>query len=418
MPYSTLNLYKENANKEKFVIVYYRHGGNPIRHRTGVTVNSKNWDKKVGKVKPADESFETKNQIIKNSHDLVEQIVNQFILQNGIKPTCDFVKKEIQSGRKLLKEKIEANIIECFNDFLAQKRIEFASPERSAASLKDYVSTRNALIDYSQVVGTISPNSLNNVVWLNQFNRFLASPRKHIKGYKYMTGVQNDKTRDKRFSVLRTFSTWLIENNYLSSAKNLLSYDIKVQRKKYYALSLTEIKTLQIYKFENVTYQKAIDLFIVACHTGVRIGDVSRINRARIHKHNETEILIMNNQKTKEQIEVPLTEKANEIIKKYDYNLRLMTDQKVNFYLHEALQNFECFKEDYEYGVDGDTKPKYKLITFHTGRRTFITNLVNNNINLNAIMKMTGHRKISTLQQYINPDYELIIDNVKIFNDL
>jgi hypothetical protein len=33
-------------------------------------------------------------------------------------------------------------------------------------------------------------------------------------------------------------------------------------------------------------------------------------------------------------------------------------------------------------------------------------------------MKMTGHKKISTLQEYINPDYELITENIKVFNDL
>jgi len=418
MPYSTINLYKENANKEKFVIIYYRHSGNPLRYRTGVTVNLKNWDRKVGKVKSSDESFESKNQIIRNSNELVEQIVNEFIIQNGVKPTSDFVKNEIQSGRKLRKEKIEANIIECFNDFLSQKRIEFASPERSKSSLKDYISTQNALIDYAKATGTINPNSLNNRVWLDQFNRFLASPRKPIKGYKYITSIQNDKTREKRFGILRTFSTWLIENGYLNSAKALLAYDIKVQRKKYYALSLPEIKALQNYKFESVVHQKVIDLFIIACHTGVRISDIARINKTRIHKNDEGEILIMNNQKTKETIEVPLTKKASEIIKKYNYNLKLMVDQKVNLYLHEALQNIECFNEEYEYGVEGDAKQKYKLITFHSGRRTFITNLVNNNINLNAVMKMTGHKKISTLQQYINPDYKLIVDHVKIFNEL
>ena len=210
----------------------------------------------------------------------------------------------------------------------------------------------------------------------------------------------------------------MVENNYLTSVDTLLSYDIKVQRRKYYALSLTEIKILQDHKFENFAHQKVVDLFIVACHTGVRISDISRINKSRIQKHGDVEMLIMNNLKTKEVIEVPLTKKANEIIKKYNYNLKLMADQKVNFYLHEALQTIECFHDEYEYGVEGDTKQKYKLISFHTGRRTFITNLVNNNINLNAIMKMTGHKKITTLQQYINPDYNLILDNVKVFNEL
>ena len=70
------------------------------------------------------------------------------------------------------------------------------------------------------------------------------------------------------------------------------------------------------------------------------------------------------------------------------------------------------------FGNDGDSKPIYEQITFHTARRTFITNLVNANISLNAIMKMTGHKKITTLQEYINSDYQLIKENIKIFNEI
>jgi site-specific recombinase XerD len=131
-----------------------------------------------------------------------------------------------------------------------------------------------------------------------------------------------------------------------------------------------------------------------------------------------TLILELNTQKTKTKAEIPLSKFAHHILEKYNYNLKLYSEANTNAYIHEALRTITAFNEPYVYGSENEDAPKYKLITFHTGRRTFITNLVNNNVNLNAIMKMTGHRKISTLQEYINPNYELVIENIRVFNNL
>lgn len=416
--YSKVSLYKENANKEKFVVVYYRHDGNALRRRTGITVQVKNWDKKTSNVKQADENYKKKNNTISDSLELIEQIITEYLEEYGIKPTSEYVKNELKLGRKLKKEKAEAAVIDCYADFLNYKRLEFSTPERSITSLKDYVSTQNALIDYTQLVGTINPINLNNRTWLNQFNSFLAAIRKDIPNYKFITSAQGEKTRAKRFSVLKEFGKWLVENKYLNSYEVLREYKIKVKKSKYYALSLEEIKEIQDFIFEKKTHQNAIDMFIVACHTGVRISDVGLIGKSKITQFGSTKMLRMDAFKTKERFEVPLTEKVIEILEKHNYKLSLMADAKVNHYIHEALEKIETFKKEYEYGANADAKPLFKLITFHTGRRTFITNLVNSNISINAIMKMTGHKKISTLQEYINPDYPLLIENVKIFNDL
>jgi hypothetical protein len=310
MSYSKIILYKENADKEQFVIIYYKHANNALRHRTGVSVNTRNWDKKVTIVKPTDTSYKNKNEVIKNSHDLVEQIISDFVIENGIKPTSEYVKKELKLGRKLKKEKIEADIIECYDEFLGAKRIEFSSPDRSISSLKDYTSTKNALLDYIKVNGTVSLNNLNNQIWLSQFNTFLSKTRKEIIGYKFKTSAQNDKTRSKRFSVLKEFGKWLVKNKFLTTIETLNEFRIKPIKIKYYALSLEELKKIQNFRFINANYQKAIDILIVACHCGVRFSDAIRINKNRITNYEDTEILKMLSQKSKEKFEVPLTDKV------------------------------------------------------------------------------------------------------------
>ncbi len=55
-------------------------------------------------------------------------------------------------------------------------------------------------------------------------------------------------------------------------------------------------------------------------------------------------------------------------------------------------------------------KPKYSQICIHTGRRTLATLLVEHGLPYEQVMKITGHKKLSTLQKYIKSG----VDNEKM----
>jgi site-specific recombinase XerD len=59
------------------------------------------------------------------------------------------------------------------------------------------------------------------------------------------------------------------------------------------------------------------------------------------------------------------------------------------------------------------TVPKYKLITSHTGRRTFITRSIENGVSHLVLMDMTGHSKVQTLARYNKNSAEFIQKEVK-----
>ena len=417
MAYSSIKLYRKNSNNEKSVIIYYKHK-TALRHPTTVTVKEKDFDKKSGRIKPTDSEHEQKNEIIKRVYEQIENIILSYVTEHGIKPDSDYVKKQIRLNTDTVKLKSGAELTDYYQIFLQEKVIFFNNPDRAKESIKDYRSTYNALLDYQRVVDSIPLNSIVNRMWLEKFNQFLSKERPRIDGYKFLTQMQGSKTRHKRFICLKNFGSWLVANNHLPSVEILSKFKIRVEENIHYALTLEEIKLLQEKKFERETHQKAIDGFLFACHTGLRISDVLQVKKVMIKEKKGKEILEMKTQKTKVKAEIPLSRFALYILEKYNYNLKLYSEVYMNKYLHDALETIDEFKEYYVFGNKNEDAPKHELITFHTGRRTFITNLVNNNVNLNAIMKMTGHKKISTLQEYINPDYELITENIKIFNDL
>lgn len=66
--------------------------------------------------------------------------------------------------------------------------------------------------------------------------------------------------------------------------------------------------------------------------------------------------------------------------------------------------------------------PKYSLISSHTGRRTFITLSLNQNIRPDILMKTTGHKKFETMKRYtkitdkyVNKEFS---DKIKLSPDL
>lgn len=417
MAYSTIKLYRKNSNNEKSVVIYYKHK-TALRQPTTVTVKEKDFDKKAGRVKPTDSEHEQKNDIILQRYEHIENIIVSYVSEHGIKPDCNYVKKQLKLNNDNVKLKSDAELTEYYQRFLQEKIIFFNNPDRSKESIKDYRSTYNALLDYQRVVQSIPLNSIVNRIWLEKFNQFLSKERPQIDGYTFLTQMQGSITRHKRFNCLKNFGNWLVTNNHLQSVEVLSKFKIRVEENTHYALTLEEIKLLQEKKFERETHQKAIDIFLFACHTGLRISDVFQVKKVMIKEKKGNIMLELKTQKTKVKAEVPLSRFALHILAKYNYNLKLYSKVNMNKYIHEALETIDEFKEYYVYGNKNEDAPKYELITFHTGRRTFITNLVNNNVNLNAIMKMTGHKKISTLQEYINPDYELMTENIKIFNDL
>jgi integrase len=54
-----------------------------------------------------------------------------------------------------------------------------------------------------------------------------------------------------------------------------------------------------------------------------------------------------------------------------------------------------------------EMKKKYEMVMIHTARRTLATILANRGLPYHQIMKITGHKKLTTLQRYIKSDADI-----------
>lgn len=57
-------------------------------------------------------------------------------------------------------------------------------------------------------------------------------------------------------------------------------------------------------------------------------------------------------------------------------------------------------------------KPRYELVSSHTGRRTFVTLLAEKGISLEDIASAIGYKNISTLQGYVKMNQKQKVDRL------
>ena len=96
-----------------------------------------------------------------------------------------------------------------------------------------------------------------------------------------------------------------------------------------------------------------------------------------------------------------MREPVRKIFEKYDYELPPpISESNFNAYIKEVCKLCESLQRKqeltiYEGGKQKSIyKPRYELVSSHTGRRTFATLLAD-------IASATGHKNISTLQGYV-----------------
>jgi integrase len=224
-------------------------------------------------------------------------------------------------------------------------------------------------------------------------------------------------TIGKYIECFKTFLTWAEDRKYnkftvYKSFHNINKADRKRKKgdKDIVTLTLSELKTFYEYNFsDNPSYDRVRDLFCFEAFSGQRWSDMQQFDRSQLHG----DIWRFTADKTKKEIEIDMTgfaAPALDILKKYDYKLPQISNQKFNEYLKDAAEKA---------GIDAQTtlrrfvgseeikmtKPKHRFLSSHSARRSAVSILLNDyNMNPVHVMEITGHSDLKTLQKYIKPD--------------
>jgi site-specific recombinase XerD len=160
-------------------------------------------------------------------------------------------------------------------------------------------------------------------------------------------------------------------------------------------LSEEELAAIQYKEFESVRLSQVRDIFIFSCFTGLAYADVLKLTPGHVSTGIDGEKwLFVNRTKTDTPSRVPLLPVPLEIIEKYSSDpvcnnknklLPVSSNQKMNAYLKEIATVCNIPKD----------------LTFHIARHTFATTVtLNNNVPIESVSKMLGHKTIKTTQHY------------------
>jgi len=170
----------------------------------------------------------------------------------------------------------------------------------------------------------------------------------------------------------------------------------------------------KIYNYDfskNKRLERTRDLFIVGCYTGLRFSDFSQLTSDNI----KSELITVKTQKTGEKVVIPLHWTVKNILAKYSETAkglpRDLSNQRMNDYLKEIGREVKIDEQIHRTQSKDGLKvsknvSKWELITTHTARRSFATNLYKSGFPSIAIMKITGHRTEKSFMKYIKISLE------------
>tara|TARA_R110002124_G_scaffold17532_3_gene73478 strand:- start:361276 stop:362604 length:1329 start_codon:yes stop_codon:yes gene_type:complete len=178
-------------------------------------------------------------------------------------------------------------------------------------------------------------------------------------------------------------------------------------------LTFEEIDTIIEKKMPSERLQIAKDWFIISCFTAQRISDLFRFTKSNIRSIEGGNYIVFKQYKTKKAIEIPIHYQVRNVLERYQNSFppNFSDNEQSNRSILSSLIKEVCRISGIREKVRGRYNgvigiyPKWKLISNHSGRRSFASNFYNlSNWSNQMIMNITGHDTERSFLKYIDKE--------------
>jgi site-specific recombinase XerD len=403
---------KDKSKVSSYLFADILFNGKRIKYSLKINVLSLSFDEKKQRIKGNSEEASETNLLLSKYENDISKVLRVFQCLINVSPReikskldelfrTNIIPEEPPEAKEILPS--QNNEIKHLTDYVLTI-IDTAKVTKKPSTIKSYLTTLNKLKQYEKTRNEkLSFNSIDYAFY-GLFVQYCKKVHQlapntlggHIKNIKVFMKIafENGDTDNIAFkrSSFKTMSEE-VDSVYLN--------DNELERLKTCVLPSN--------KLENVR-----DIFLIVCYIGLRISDYKKIDgRNIIHNGNILKVLTA---KTNEEVFIPLNSFVKSTLAKYDYSLKMISDQKFNEYIKEVCRLAGIDELITYYQTKGDAKiqvisPKYSLITSHTARRSFATNAFLAGVPTLSIMKITGHKTEKSFLKYIKVSKE---ENAKI----
>ena len=367
--------------------LYY--DGKEFVFSTKYSINPKNWNQKKNRVSPNERFFEDINQFLAEEESRVLELYGK-LRREGVEMNNNIIRKALEGdgGTVTLYSHIESVI---------KHRKENGNKSRDGKDhrLIQYNLAFNRLKDFAaqKYKRDLSFNDID----LDFYNKYI----KWLRDYPYA-----ESTIGKEVKVLKRFLN-LATIEGVNKKMTYKSSEFKAPDKQVKHVYITEEEVNKLFEIQLSGYlEKARDIFIIGCRTGLRVSDYSRCVSDNVE--NSGLICIDETEKTGEPVYIPLHWQVKAILDKYNGLPPLISDQRLNIYLKKLCEKagFSQMVKDTRQGRNkpegsGEFVPKHELITTHTARRSCATNMYVAGFDIYFIQGVLGHNKIETTIKYL-----------------
>ena len=400
---STFYLKEPNTSGDSLIYFscYFKEEGKKFVYSTGEKIAPELWDQQNklpimrGKKKAINRgSIKTQlgryEDCFKNTRSRCIEMQEDFTSQS-LKKAFDEEFKKAPTGKNIF--------FDAFDEFVEEKKKRH---EWKKSTEKRYQNIRNLLESFQADTGyKLSFNSINSK-FHSEFTHYCM----HTKGH-----VNN--TYSRNLGLFKTYMHWAYdrENGYTYNDDFKKFKKVPKVPTAQIALKKEDLQKLMDHEFEQNQkhLDRVRDVFVFSCVTGLRFGELKFISKSNVIGDN----LHLKEEKgaEKEPRTIPLNDLALFILRKYNYQLPLISNQRQNEYIKDVFEE-AGYTWDVEKAVTKgkevirETVKFYDRVSTHTARRTFITMLKRKGLSDKLISKITGHKDLKTLNQYYQVDDE------------
>jgi integrase len=286
------------------------------------------------------------------------------------------------------------------SDFVefVEKLITEAKMKYAPSTIKSYRNTLNHLQEFAKANRiNLTFDNINA-----DFHTDLIEYFKHEK--KFAPNTIWGKNKNLKVFLNEAFERGLITNQNFRTKK----FRVSAEETDVTYLNNVELEKIRNKDFSKTPYlDKARDLFLIGCYTGLRDSDLNSLKKENLVEFEGEKMLRVKVKKTNQNVTIPLHPIVTEIINKNNGQIpKGISNQKFNKYIKDVVKLADI-KEPLSYhetrGNLSVTKTcqKWEKISSHTARRSFATNAYLAGVPTIAIMKITGHKTEKAFLRYI-----------------
>ena len=378
------------ASGDTLIFLFFAFEGSRLKYSTGETIKPSHWNANTMRVKKSVGGSTDINDWLDKIQSSVKEIYRT-MNTNGELISSTILRDKLDSIRHGKKERL--TLFAFIDSF-----IDSVSSSKKASTISVYRTTVKHLLAFEKYSRQKLDFESMNLDFYNDFSDYLIREKgfstnsigKYIKTIKVFLNEATDRGinqkldfKSKRFKV----TTEDTESIYLNESEILKLNDLSLKDK--------------------IKLERVRDLFIVGCYTGLRFSDFTQIKAENI----KDGYFNIRTQKTDEFVSIPIHPMVKAIMMKYENEYLnslppAISNQKMNEHLKKigemAELNDDVITSQTKGTLRVETKSKkYELITTHTARRSFATNLYLSGFPAISIMKITGHKTEKAFLRYI-----------------